>query len=336
MATIRKKRKEPVSVFQRDPGPWSRLLINWLATLAVIMVFGLVMLFSASYTTGYLRMGDSFHYIKQQALCMLIGLGCMFAMSYVDHRFLRRMVWPGYLIVLAMLAVTLTMAPLNGCRRWIRFGGFTLQSSEVAKFEMILLCSSLAAKAPQVEKLSPGKMVIINFREWLHVRVWKQLVIPVLPLIPVIALLALEPHMSGIVLTVAVVGTILLLSGSGGILTWVGAGTAGLMLETLLSHVDSIPYLQDRLDGWGSETLFLLIFLLLPLAGGASSSLSAGKQLGDLTQTPGLRFAHTVPSPGHDNVNFIGVFRADDPQATFGNILLHQRIGHSRHAQPGQ
>ena len=253
MATIRKKRKEPVSVFQRDPGPWSRLLINWLATLAVIMVFGLVMLFSASYTTGYLRMGDSFHYIKQQALCMLIGLGCMFAMSYVDHRFLRRMVVPGYLIVLAMLAVTLTMAPLNGCRRWIRFGGFTLQSSEVAKFEMILLCSSLAAKAPQVEKLSPGKMVIMNFREWLHVRVWKQLVIPVLPLIPVIALLALEPHMSGIVLTVAVVGTILLLSGSGGILTWVGAGTAGLMLETLLSHVDSIPYLQDRLDGWTQD-----------------------------------------------------------------------------------
>ena len=253
MATIRKKRKDPVSVFQRDPGPWSRLLINWLATLAVIMVFGLVMLFSASYTTGYLRMGDSFHYIKQQALCMLIGLGCMFAMSYVDHRFLRRMVVPGYLIVLAMLAVTLTMAPLNGCRRWIRFGGFTLQSSEVAKFEMILLCSSLAAKAPQVEKLSPGKMVIMNFREWLHVRVWKQLVIPVLPLIPVIALLALEPHMSGIVLTVAVVGTILLLSGSGGILTWVGAGTAGLMLETLLSHVDSIPYLQDRLDGWTQD-----------------------------------------------------------------------------------
>ena len=95
MATIRKKRKEPVSVFQRDPGPWSRLLINWLATLAVIMVFGLVMLFSASYTTGYLRMGDSFHYIKQQALCMLIGLGCMFAMSYVDHRFLRKMVVAG-------------------------------------------------------------------------------------------------------------------------------------------------------------------------------------------------------------------------------------------------
>ena len=217
MATNRKKHRAPVPVFQRDPGPWSRLLIDWLATLAVIMIFGLVMLFSASYTTGYLRMGDSFHYIKQQALCMILGLGCMFLISYVDHRFLRKMVVPGYFIVLAMLAVTLTMAPLNGCRRWIRFAGLTLQSSEVAKFEMILFSSHLAAKAPQVERLDP------------------------------------ERRMSGILLTTAIVGTILLLSGSGGVLTWAGAITAGTLLETLLSHVDSIPYLQKRLDGWTQD-----------------------------------------------------------------------------------
>ena len=253
MATIRRKRKEPFSILQRDPGPWSRLLINWLATLAVIMIFGLVMLFSASYTTGYLRMGDSFHYIKQQALCMLIGLGCMFVMSYVDHRFLRKMVVPGYIVVLLMLFITLFMQPLNGCRRWIRFGGFTLQSSEVAKFEMILLSSHLAAKAPQVERLNPNRLTILSFPEWLRVRVLHQLIIPVAPLLPVVILLALEPHMSGIVLTVAVVGTILLLSGSGGILTWAGAITAGTLLETLLSHVDSIPYLQDRLDGWTQD-----------------------------------------------------------------------------------
>ena len=240
MATNRKKHRAPVPVFQRDPGPWSRLLIDWLATLAVIMIFGLVMLFSASYTTGYLRMGDSFHYIKQQALCMILGLGCMFLISYVDHRFLRKMVVPGYFIVLAMLAVTLTMAPLNGCRRWIRFAGLTLQSSEVAKFEMILFSSHLAAKAPQVERLDPERRILLTPREGLRVRVWKQL-------------LAMEPHMSGIVLTVAVVGTILLLSGSGGVLTWAGAITAGTLLETLLSHVDSIPYLQKRLDGWTQD-----------------------------------------------------------------------------------
>ena len=253
MATIRKKHRAPVSVFQRDPGPWSRLLIDWLATLAVIMIFGLVMLFSASYTTGYLRMGDSFHYIKQQALCMMIGLACMFLMSYMDHRFLRKMVVPGYIIVLAMLAVTLTMAPLNGCRRWIRFAGLTLQSSEVAKFEMILFSSHFAAKAPQVERLDPERRILLTPREWLRVRVWKQLVVPVLPLIPVVILLAMEPHMSGILLTTAIVGTILMLTGCGGVLTWCGAAAAALLLKPALTLVESIGYLQDRLNTWSDD-----------------------------------------------------------------------------------
>ena len=66
MATIRRKKSEPFAIVQKDPGPWPQVLINWLATLAVIIVFGLIMLFSASYTTGYLRMGDSFYYIKSQ------------------------------------------------------------------------------------------------------------------------------------------------------------------------------------------------------------------------------------------------------------------------------
>ena len=254
MATIRKKHKGPLSWYQKDPGPWSHLLINWLATLAVIMVFGLVMLFSASYTTGYLRMGSSFHYISRQLLYAAVGLDLMWFMSHVDHRALRRLAGPGYWVVLALLAVTLTMAPLNGCKRWLRFGGFTIQTSEVAKFEMILLCSGIAAKAQQFERLDSDRLLIKpTFRQWLKVRVWQQLVKPVAPLVPVLGLLALEPHMSGIVLTVAIVGTILLLTGSGGILTWVGAITAGGLLETVLSHVDSIPYLQDRLEDWSQD-----------------------------------------------------------------------------------
>ena len=253
MATIRRKKSEPFAIVQKDPGPWPQVLINWWASLAVIIVFGLIMLFSASYTTGYLRMGDSFYYIKSQMFCLGLGLGAMLLFSRIDHRFLRRLVWPGYFICILMLIAVLFSAPLNGCRRWIRFGGLTLQSSEVAKFEMILFSSHLAAKAPQVERLDPERRILLTPREWLRVRVWKQLVVPVLPLVPVVILLALEPHMSGIVLTVAVVGTILLLSGSGGVLTWAGAVTAGALLETLLSHVDSIPYLQKRLDGWTQD-----------------------------------------------------------------------------------
>ena len=253
MATIRRKKPEPFALLQRDPGPWSPILLYWLATLGIIIVFGLVMLFSASYTTGYLRFGDSLHYIKSQVLCLGLGLVAMFLFSYVDHRLLRRLVWPGYFLVLALLVLVLFSTPLNGCKRWLRVAGMTVQVSEIAKFEMILFSSHLAAKAPQVEKLSPGKMVIMNFREWLHVRVWKQLVVPVLPLIPVVLLLAMEPHMSGIVLTTAMVGTILLLGGNGGVITWVGGAAGIFLLETILQHIDSIPYLQSRLDGWTQD-----------------------------------------------------------------------------------
>ena len=79
MAATRRQHKNQkesawVPPLQRDPGPWNRLLLNWLATLAIIMVFGLVMLYSASYTTGYLRMGDSLHYICLLYTSRVVGV----------------------------------------------------------------------------------------------------------------------------------------------------------------------------------------------------------------------------------------------------------------------
>ena len=247
MATLRRKKAEPFSVFQRDPGPWPPILLNWMATLAIIMVFGLVMLFSASYTTGYLRFGDSFHYIKSQLLCTVLGLGMMFLFSYFDHRFLRRMVKLGYVVCLILLVLVLFSSPINGCRRWISFGGLTLQASEVAKFEMILLTADIAARTPQI------KFGELPLRKWVYHSIVVELIRPILWLVPVLILLVLEPHMSGILLTTAIVGTILLLGGSGGIITWGCAGAALFLLETLLKHVDSIDYLQSRLDGWTQD-----------------------------------------------------------------------------------
>ena len=112
MATIRRKKPESFAILS-SPGPWPQVLINWLATLAVIIVFGLIMLFSASYTTGYLRMGDSFYYIKSQVFCLGLGLAVMLLFSRIDHRFLRRMVGPGYVVCIVMLIAVLFSAPLN-------------------------------------------------------------------------------------------------------------------------------------------------------------------------------------------------------------------------------
>ena len=253
MATIRRKHTEPFSVLQRDPGPWTPVLIRWLATLAVIVVFGLVMLFSASYTTGYLRFGSSLHFIGSQLICLGLGIIVMIAFSYLDHRALRALVWPGYFVSLVLLVLVLFSTPLNGCRRWLRIAGQTVQVSEIAKFEMILLTAHLAAKAPRLEKLDPNSGRKPPFQLWLRQRLVRELIVPLLPLLPVLVLLVLEPHMSGIVLTTAIVGTILLLGGSGGAITWVGAGAGIFLLESILQNIDSIPYLQSRLDGWTQD-----------------------------------------------------------------------------------
>ena len=253
MATIRRKKPEPFALLQRDPGPWSPILLYWLATLGIIIVFGLVMLFSASYTTGYLRFGDSLHYIKSQVLCLGLGLVAMFLFSYVDHRLLRRLVWPGYFLVLALLVLVLFSTPLNGCKRWLRVAGMTVQVSEIAKFEMILLTAHIAATAPRLEKLDPSRSGRVPVGPWLQQRLVRELLLPLLPLLPVILLLVMEPHMSGIVLTTAMVGTILLLGGNGGVITWVGGAAGIFLLETILQHIDSIPYLQSRLDGWTQD-----------------------------------------------------------------------------------
>ena len=182
MATIRRKKSESFAILS-SPGPWPQVLINWLATLAVIIVFGLIMLFSASYTTGYLRMGDSFYYIKSQVFCLGLGLAVMLLFSRIDHRFLRRMVGPGYAVCIVMLIAVLFSAPLNGCRRWLRIG-FTIQVSEIAKFEMILLTAHIAAKAPRLEKLDPSRSGQVPVGPWLQQRLVRELLLPLLPFLP--------------------------------------------------------------------------------------------------------------------------------------------------------
>jgi cell division protein FtsW len=118
---------------------------------------------------------------------------------------------------------------------------------------MILLSSHLAASAPQIGRFSPSLREKIKPKDWLFIRIVRQLIVPVLPLVPVVVLLFLEPHMSGILLTTAIVGTILMLTGCGGVLTWCGAAAAALLLKPALTLVESIGYLQDRLNTWSDD-----------------------------------------------------------------------------------
>ena len=60
----------------------------------------------------------------------------------------------------------------------------TVQVSEIAKFEMILLTAHIAAKAPRLEKLDPSRSGRVPVGPWLQQRLVRELLLPLLPFLP--------------------------------------------------------------------------------------------------------------------------------------------------------
>ena len=211
----------------------------FLVNLFIIQVFGLLMLFSASYTTGYLKYHNSYYFISSQLLYTAAGEIAMFAASRFDYHWLRRWTKWGYWACLILLGVVLLCDPINGCRRWIHWDGVPLPSiqvSEIVKFEMVLMTAHIMCRYRAQRKTL--------YRGFLY---------PLMPLIPIVVLLFFEPHFSGTILICLITGTILLLGGGGGvyILGMLGLGGAGIWL--LYNFAAKIPYVASRLETWSTD-----------------------------------------------------------------------------------
>ena len=104
--------------------------------VAALLALGMVMLYSASMT----QVGA--HYLMMQLVWFGLGLIACVTMASVDYVLLRKLTWP--LLALAVCALVLVLIPhvglkINGARRWLGFGGFRLQPSEMAKLAMIVV-----------------------------------------------------------------------------------------------------------------------------------------------------------------------------------------------------
>ena len=112
----------------------------FLIIVMILVVFGLIMLFSASYATALYRFHDSFYFIKDQLLFAAVGLVAMMIASRVDYHIFHRLAWPLMAVSLLLLVVVLFMPAINNAKRWITIKGLgTLQPSEIAKFAVIVL-----------------------------------------------------------------------------------------------------------------------------------------------------------------------------------------------------
>ena len=218
---------------ERGPVSW-----GFVGTLAVTLAYGLIMLFSASYSSGYTKYGDIYHFIKPQAIVAVFGFAVMLFLSRINYRALCYLNDTFYFVTLVLLVVALFMpSDSNGCYRWVYFpGGMSLQPSEMAKFAIILgTADAMDKHKEQIKNPLYG------------------IILPALPLVPVLILLRLEPHNSAMLLMCAIFATMVLCAGGGGWWLFIAGGVAGVGGLAFFNYLSSSGgYAAERLGGvWG-------------------------------------------------------------------------------------
>jgi len=104
---------------------------------AGLAVFGAIMVYSASAMISLKETQEQsqFAYFYKQLGFTLAGLLAMFVASRVDYHIFENkyFVFGALIFTVVLLAVVFGFPAINGARRWIRFGGFSVQPSELTK-----------------------------------------------------------------------------------------------------------------------------------------------------------------------------------------------------------
>ncbi|MBO4847684.1 MAG: putative lipid II flippase FtsW [Clostridia bacterium] len=202
-------------------------------TLLAIGVFGLVMLFSASYYYAQVKYGSGTYFLKRQLIFFAVGLTAMLVLSNVRYKIYRKLALPCYIGVCVVLALTLVPGigvKINEARRWINIGGFQFQPSEFAKFILVIaLAAAMCSKRLVMQSFIQG-------------------VIPCLFILgPLAGLIILQPNYSMVIILALVTYVMLYLGGvrmSHRFLLVVVGLIAGILILYLKS------YRSNRISAW--------------------------------------------------------------------------------------
>lgn len=165
---VRQQKKQPSrrsQVKKRDKVPrhWHEPDFTLIGILIILVIFGLVMLSSASAVAGFEKFGDANYFVKHQVLYgLFIGLPLLWVMSRVDYHVLKQYAFP--FIIISIILLFLVLVPgigleLLGARRWINLGGIAFQPSELIKMTfLIYLGVWLEARQKDIHDASTGLM----------------------------------------------------------------------------------------------------------------------------------------------------------------------------------
>ena len=240
--------------------------IPFLVLVLLLLAVGLVMLYSASfaqsqYDTGY---EISTRYLQKQAVCAGLGLLAMWALSRLDANIWYRFAWILYFFSIVMLLLVLVAGQsVNGARRWINIAGIQFQPSEVAKFTMIVLFARLTKGFGSSAK--EFRYGVAGFGA---------------ALLGILIPLALEKHLSAIMLMGMVAVVMMYVAGTSK--KWLLAG-AGAAAAFVVVYITLMGYAGDRVTAWlhpeadPSDTGYQILQSLYAIGSGGLFGLGLGK-----------------------------------------------------------
>lgn len=238
----------------------------FLILVLLLLAVGLTMLYSASsaqsqYDTGY---AISTRYLQKQGVCAIVGLGAMYAFSRIPVGLWHRLAWPMYGASIVLLLLVLAAGQeVNGARRWITIAGIQFQPSEVAKFTMIVLFARLTRRfGPEAKKFRFG---VLGFGT---------------ALLGILVPLALEKHLSAILLMGMVAVVMMYVAGTNP--KWLLAGAAAAAVFVIV-YIRFMGYAGDRVTAWlhpeadPGDTGYQILQSLYAIGSGGVFGLGFGK-----------------------------------------------------------
>lgn len=173
---------------------------RWIAlTTVALMCIGLVMMTSASMDIGAQKYNSPFFHFQRHSMYMVIAISIAWVVSRVPLQFWFKYGWAFLLLSMVLLSVVLIPGigrEVNGSQRWLVFGPFTLQASEVAKICVLFyMAGYLQRRQDEVQQ---------------H---WMGFLKPIIVLVVLIVMLLSEPDFGSVVVLMGCTMGLIFLAG---------------------------------------------------------------------------------------------------------------------------
>lgn len=137
-----------------------------LMSIIIISIFGLLMIYSASYVWAEYKFGDPYKFVKTQALFLLLGyilIVMMLRVPYTKYLSKANLIFGVCFLLLILVLIPGIGTVRNGSRSWFGIGGFGVQPSEFAKLGMIIFTSKyLAFNEKALKDIKKGVLPILG------------------------------------------------------------------------------------------------------------------------------------------------------------------------------